>query len=210
MLSLLKNKNTIIAVLLMALLFSIYSFANKSKSYSSLSNELSHLNDTITYLEDRNGLITAEKNSLQLTVSELKDLELVNKELKRKIGSLKNLVNTTSVSTVTTDTVVITLEDTIGGTFSWNDSWITINGNIKKQKLSLGYSLLNEYEVTTYWKRNGLFKKKELTVNVKDLNPNVSTTNIQSITIKKEPKKWYETRGFCYGVGIVSGILIIK
>mgnify|MGYP005822223501 CR=1 FL=1 len=210
MLSLLKNKNLIIIALSIALFISVYSFASKSVSYSNLSRELLHLNDTITYLKDRNGLISAEKHSLQLTVGELKDLELINKDLKRKIGKLKNLVNSTTVSTVTTDTIVITLEDTIGGTFFWEDSWLSINGRINKSKLSLGYSLENEYEVTTYWKRKGLFKRKELTVSVKDLNPNVRTTDIQSITIKKEPIKWYETRGFFYGVGIISGILIIK
>jgi len=206
----LKNKNLIIIALSIALFISVYSFASKSVSYSNLSRELLHLNDTITYLKDRNGLISAEKHSLQLTVGELKDLELINKDLKRKIGKLKNLVNSTTVSTVTTDTIVITLEDTIGGTFFWEDSWLSINGRINKSKLSLGYSLENEYEVTTYWKRKGLFKRKELTVSVKDLNPNVRTTDIQSITIKKEPIKWYETRGFFYGVGIISGILIIK
>lgn len=210
MLKLLRNKNLIIITLSIALFISIYSFANKAISYSSLSGEFSHLNDTITYLKDRNGLISAEKHSLQLTVDELKDLELINKDLKRKIGRLNNLVNSTTVSTVTTDTIVITLEDTIGGTFFWEDSWLSINGAINKSRLSLGYSLKSEYEVTTYWKRKGLFKRKELTVSVKDLNPNVTTTNIQSITIKKDPVKWYETRGFFFGVGIISGILITK
>ena len=55
----------------------------------------------------------------------------------------------------------------------------------------------------------GITKGTIISINIINSNPLVSNIDMQTYTIREE-KKWYETRGFAAGVGLVGGLILFK
>ena len=176
---------------------------------------------------NKNGQLEAEKRSQNLTIKDLKEygdqVGQNNEKLKKKVGSLKNLVSNLEGALATAGDGQVQLEpDTIrikgdsvnyflGHTFEWTNNYLTLNGTLDQDlKMDFKYQYKSDFGITTYWKRPSLFKRKELMVNMLMTDPNARATELNSVVIKPDPPKFYQTTGFKIGIGVVGGFLLAK
>lgn len=111
------------------------------------------------------------------------------------------------------DTIVKYIK--VGTKFSHNEKWFSIAGNIGKKGIEFdSIEFRNRLQLTLgYEKRKGIksiFKEKPLVIEGINSNPYMTTTGMQNISFKKPKKKWYETRAFAFGVGVIAGAIINK
>ena len=184
------------------------------------------LNDSVRVHKNKEGKLVAEKKSQYITIKELQkynqELNLDKKGLKKEIGNLKNLVTylrgkaqaSGSGSVVlTADTVALIAvpqaspnEPTIFPKhFVWTDNYLALNGTLDYQyKLDFEYTYKFDYDIITYW------KKKDLVVNITFSDPNLVTTDINSVVIKPQRKKFYERNWFWAVAGFAGGVFLVK
>lgn len=184
-----------------------------------------------TYI-NKNGELVHQVNTFELTIKDLRDLSeqlgFDNKALKEQVGNLKNLVGywkgqataSGSVDNVPArDTVYITTQgDTVQAQgFTWTNNFLSLNGtyNSAGKKFAFQYKYdLGGFEITAYRKREpgfkGYFKQKQLVTDINFGDPNMQVTSFQGLVIKEERKKFWETKGFAFGVGVVTGAFLIS
>ncbi len=157
------------------------------------------------------GQVVAEKQSLMMTVKELKESGLLKDN---KIKRLKNVIAKSVFNIVTTDTVKTALVDSIldtlviGRKFKWNDDFLYMNGFISGDSLVIGYKDYNSFDVTYLWKRKRLFAPKKAYVKIVPMNPKTDVTGLQNIIVRPEKKKFWQTKGFAFGVGALGGYIL--
>lgn len=214
----------VVVILLLAGFFVNREIINKSKE-KGLVSMIEVMNDTITIERNKRGEWEAEKLSYSLTNKELRkygqELEIDNKVLKHRIGSLSNLVSYLEGQVVATgegevrllpsDTIFSTdsSEYFVGHAFDWTNNYLTLHGTLDNTyDLKFNYTYSSGFEVTTYWKRPKAFKRKELVVNFTSADPNAVATDLTSVVIKPDKPKFYETTWFKIGVGFLGGVVI--
>ena len=194
------------------------------------------LNDSVEWSRNKKGEWEAERRSFHLTNAELKknadNLGIDNKALKQRVGSLKNLVSSLQGDILASGSGEIQLmrSDTIyssdstkyfiGHGFDWTNDYLTLNGTLDNTyKLKFDYTYSVAFTTDTFWKRerntnkNGkkkLFKEKNLTVNFTLDDPNAKAIGLNSVVIRPDPPKFYQTTWFKIGVGFLGGVFIAK
>ena len=176
---------------------------------------------------DADSLSNASKRVAEL---DIKTLLLANKQLVEELKSqldrdFKGLQNVTKVQLETlgdkkgslTDSLIITNvinrppDTVIAQKFNMTDSWISLKGLILHDSISVKYRIKEDLSVVAYQAHEkgfkGWFKPSKLTVIVKSKNPNSEITGLESLSIKPAPKKWYQTKGFAFGMGVAVGII---
>lgn len=150
-----------------------------------------------------------------LQINKSKDSALL--ALGKEIGGLKRLVSHIQFSTDTRDTFVTVIKERVevikGDTVRSNvveftDGNLSLYGSVHKNKIRGFYKYKDSYGITTYWEGKR-FQKKKLSVLVKPQNPRTDVSEIKPIYIESPPKKWYETRAAAFGIGIITGGLIV-
>jgi hypothetical protein len=188
------------------------------------------LNDTIKTHRNDKGQWEAEKKSFNLTTEELKkygqDLNLENVNLKKRVGNLNNLVGhlqgelvasgegevqlviANPNDSIATDSLVIA-NNFSGHVFDWTNNFLTLHGTLSDTyKLNFNYTYQSGFEVTTYWKRPKMFKRKDLIVNFTSHDPNAQAMNLTSVVVKPDRPKFYDTHWFWGGLGVIGGFLL--
>lgn len=101
----------------------------------------------------------------------------------------KNLNALTTITTTTTDTLVVTLRDTIfsdtthARAFSYRDRWITMNGHFLRTEAFITYNVKDSITLATSYRRKNFFGKRQLYVDAISHNPNTTVTGIKSISV---------------------------
>jgi hypothetical protein len=189
--------------------------AHSCKKNRVQNNTIDVLNDTISYLYDKNGAQTASIKALQLesekaflkiktkdsTISWLQD---VVKDYQGKLDYALVLANNTTSSG---STVTIVEYDTIYNTefkypiysTMWENKWERGYIRATRDSIYRDIKISNEFEATTGKGKNKLFKKREYAISVKNKNPNTLTTELRSINIRADPKRL--TLGLFVGYG---------
>lgn len=179
------------------------------------------------YYKDKNGELVAQVKTFELTTSDLKkvgdELGFDKKRLESQVGNLKNLVGYWKGqasahggdTVLLRDTIYVTLRgDTIKAQkLNWTDTHLTLTGLYRPtdSKFSFDYSYdLGGFEITAYRKRQGLFKPKQLVSDVRFGDENLKVTQFQGVVIKEEKKKFWETKGFAFGAGLVGGAILMR
>jgi hypothetical protein len=178
--------------------------------------------DSIHHTLLKDGSRAAERTSFILTKSEYEKTVLVKrdsiKRLKERIGSLNHLTNDLklklsikgNIATLYRDTSTVSKEDTLRSkSFTYEDAWINLNGNIKHDSVGIKYRICADLDIATYWKRQGLFKPDLLSVNITSSNPNLEISRLDNYQIR-EPKSFFESRVFALAAGFAAGLLIPK
>lgn len=107
------------------------------------------------------------------------------------------------------DTVYIALGDTISAkSFQYSDGYLTFDGTIENYDVYGDYDIRVPFTMTHKWMRDKWYEKKKLKVEGVSENPKATFENIQTMVVKQPPKKFYETRAFAYGLGLISGFII--
>ena len=113
------------------------------------------------------------------------------------------VLDSLSIDTLLADNYII-----IPKRFSLLNDWYSINGSIKLNGLMIDtLSFNNEMTLTLGSKSMGIFKKPKPIVLIEYSNPYVRTEGLQNIIIKDD-LRFYDRKGFWYGVGVATGVLI--
>lgn len=221
--------NTIIGVLFFFLILIGGSYVGAKQDKKRLMSNLEISRDSVKYERNKYGQTVASKRVLAITLKELKDqgeiLGLDNKKLKEQVGNLNNLVNrlegdlvaSGSGNTVIRDTVVI-VKNEVGQiiqvdsakVFNWTNNYLTLGGTLIKKDLSLYYLYQTSFDLTTYNKKAGFLKKKQLVADITFEDPGARAMNIIALQIEQPRKPFYTKWWFHMSVGATGMYFIMK
>ena len=145
---------------------------------------------------------------------QFKIIYLLSKDVQSQVR-IRNIIKIDSILVPYTDTLY--LHDSIPfipRKFNLSNEFYSFNGKTQRNSVLLdSVSFTSGLDITIGSKKMGWFKSPKPIVEVEYTNPYISTTSINNVIIKDEPK-WYEKNGLWFGVGIgvgiVGGILINK
>jgi len=167
--------------------------------YEAAADELDYSNDSLS--ASIRVLQAATKRQflqLQSKDSSIIALQQAVKRYKGKLASATVASTVTSVSgssetTVTpTDTVVIDSVVYVYPTYStsWTDKWSSGTITATIDSISRVFKVTNDYTFTYGYGRWNPFKKRDLTVTMTNLNPNTTTTELRTFTVKQSEKRF--------------------
>lgn len=208
--------NKVLAVVILILIGIVgYTYITMRKEISTIISKSGSVEREVEKWRDEAGRSHARTETVSLLYDELlhSNNETIE-ELRKDVKSLKNFVSQIKIDVSTRDSLIIATRDTtyVIGTdtirsksFSYEDKWLTVNGELMRDSVKLNYTMRDNFKVTHEWMREGLFKPKELKLTVMSENPKSSLDNVQEIRVRPNPKVWYETRGFQLSVAAVFG-----
>ena len=175
-------------------------------SIKSLNSINAALADSLHYTKNKLGQETASRLAIQSDRDFFKrQANAINDPYIKRLAAeiQKATVSLTKVKTETTGS---------GGGWPemWGDScdetyhgkfvsvWDSIDITAGRKGIKYSYEVYNEFKVEQFLKSRGLFKKKDLTVSVTNLNPNTRTLALQSFHVNYPIKR--------IGVGPVVGV----
>jgi len=202
-----------IIIILLAIIFFMQK-CDKQKLLNNLTEIVSYKDSAKTY-KDKYGFAISYNQSLilankeALTVISLKEKQLY--DLQKQFKNVKSANNIKWKVELIHDTIRFT--DTIPCEFE--QFYLTDSNKFYNVKAYIAPSFfmidtlyfLNEQSIFIGTKNFGFFRPAEHRIEIKNSNPYVITTNINSYTVKNKPK-WYETKAFIFGAGIVSGLAV--
>lgn len=161
-------------------------------------NEINHAN-----------LISAKDGEIAILRQDLaKDKNIVGKTIIHSKTTGKIVAKIEEIPIIPTDstsTPTDTINKPVKRIFSYKDKFLTMQGEILADSVSIDYSLKNEYDIFTKTKNNGWFKKNTTEVELVNKNPNTTTDKIQVFVLSPPPKKFHETRAFNMIIGAAIG-----
>lgn len=195
----------VLVVFLLVVAGLIYSNYRKEQKIGELGSVIDAKNAKIAYYVNKLGeevasKVVAEASLETLKITHKEELESITKRFNIK---LRNLAAAATIETVTTDTVYVTkvVQDSVQNpvtTYSYEDNWISFE--LRDSEIGdpvFTWTAYDKIDIAASWKRRGLFKSKELYVDVVSSNPHVRVTGLNSlrVTNKKTP----------FGISFVAG-----
>ena len=160
----------------------------------------------------------AEQEQIILSQSDAIAHNLLEIETLKKINSQVQVQTITKIDSVfipIIDTVERVIYDTTGlallklpTKFGLNNEWYSLYSTINTDGMFIdSLSLYNKQTITFGLKSNGFLKKPTPSLVVKNENPYVNVNSMSNIVIKNDIR-FYDKKGFWYGLGVGTGILI--
>lgn len=225
-----KNWKTIVMIFLGFLFLNSRCSVSKYKtSLGRLSTAMEIKDDSVRYLEGKNGELISERSSQQFTIDELKShgesLGVEMDALEDQVGNLKNIIShlsgeleaANSGSTTLGDGIVIVHNDEGQPVDSvkvkkldWTDNYLTLNGTYfpHNSKFDFTYKYKVKFTSTVFYKKDGMFKDKYPVVQLKFDDPNAKLNEADNLIIIPPEKKFYQRPIFWGGVGLLGGLLL--
>jgi len=202
-------KLTIVALLLLCLSL-FFSKCNNDRRNSAAISALQSQNTT--YKLKNGQLVTSQKVAI-LTQSELKEQLKKNKtglELAKKFVQIKTF--TKYLTNTKIDSIKIVYKDSIPCNFERIGEVFTDEYNLQYKSTQKGISITemaipDSVLIATGYKRNWLFGKKTLTMDITHRNKFVMSEQVQHFEVK-EKKKFWQTDVFKIGIGLAGGFLL--
>ena len=202
-------KNLLLALLFLTVLTMGYLYSQEKGVSARRANMLALQQDSINI----------QKKAFVINKDLLKELTKENEELKQATKDFKNVESYTKVNTITKiDTVTVYFDNDIPDfgllNISIDSSLFSLSAVVSNKAFTLkSLEVPNQTQIIVGDKKikgwTGITKGTEYQINIINSNPLVSNMDMQTYTIKEE-KKWYETRGFAAGVGLVGGLILFK
>lgn len=202
-------KNLLLALLFLTVLTMGYLYSQEKGVSARRANMLALQQDSINI----------QKKAFVINKDLLKELTKENEELKQATKDFKNVESYTKVNTITKiDTVTVYFDNDIPDfgllDISIDSSLFSLSAVVSNKAFTLkSLEVPNQAQIIIGDKKikgwTGITKGTEYQINIINSNPLVSNMDMQTYTIKEE-KKWYETRGFAAGVGLVGGLILFK
>lgn len=203
-------KTLILLGVIAVLCFFWFDSCEGKKIAESQAIELSSYKDTAMVYKARNGELVTYNKAIEISEERFTALRDSMKQEFKNL-KIKNVTSHTKIVTVyKLDTITQTFTDTLPCAdfikpFDIDSVHYRLSGEITKRSISFNSVLIpNTQSITVGTKRNGLFKKNEYIVALKNSNPYVSVTGIQSYNFKPD-LKWYERGLVKFGAGVVVG-----
>lgn len=228
-------KNLIIVFLGIALITSIQTCRVKTVVVNDKGLELQFTQQLQKVYYDKNKLGQKIATQEVLIVSKDKDMEkqlLANSNLKELSNHYKIALSTTldnidanyndginySFSKTSEDIKKDNSIDTnkyikVGTPFNKINKWYSIFGNVREKGIHFdSISFIDSTIINIGWKRKpglkGYFQKPTKVVESINSNPYTSTININNISFKEKPKRFYETQWFSFILGAGAKSLV--
>lgn len=198
----------IITILVLSLSLSVKYGINQRKEKQRAEDNSKSFSDTMFYYKDKNGIVSAEKQDLELYISELKSInnnqyqklltEAKNNDIAtRKIQRLENILSSTNITAqgfkIDTIIKIDTLYQEVEYLHLTDNKWYNIVYTEPKDetlpstvtvKTYSDLIIIKQSYKTGFWLWRWLMRKKEKTT-VKDLNPYSTINNFSVVNIKK-------------------------
>jgi hypothetical protein len=163
--------------------------------------------------------INIQRKAFVMNEDMLKRMSKENEELKKAVKDFKNVQSYTNIKTVTKiDTVAVYFNDNVPDfgvlDISIDSTLFKLSAQVNNKAFTLNsLEIPNTSQIVVGDKKikgwTGITKGTEYQINVINSNPMVSNIDMQTYTIQEE-KRWYETRGFSFGAGILAGLIILN
>lgn len=168
------------------------------------------LNENGQKIAEQDQIILSQKDAIAHNLLEISNLKKIKSQVK-----IKTVTRIDSVYVPVLDTVERVIYDTSGFAFlklptkfGLENEWYSIYSTINTNGMLLdSLSLFNRQIITIGMKSNGIFKSPSPTVVLKNENPYVSVNSMNNVIIK-DNTRFYDKKGFWYGLGVGTGILI--
>jgi len=206
-------KNVLIFGLIIGLLLSVNQCTNNKKIAAC---QAIVFTDTTNHYKNELGTITATKKVLELEKNKLKDLlyskdETLN-ELRKDFSKVKTITQTET--NVVIDSVIVPFETKTACDFTRNgkqfDKWLQFDYSLSQSSFEISnFTMLNKQTTITGFKRKWFLGKQTYTTDVTNSNPYVKTIDVQTVQVVV-PKRFYDTRLFNIGIGVIGGMLLVR
>jgi len=206
-------KNTLIFTMAIALFLSVNEYR---KSANLAESQTAALVDKTKHFESEIGTITASKKVLQLEKKNLKELVYSKDDtlntLRKEFSKVKSIIQTRTITKI--DTVSIPFEVHVPCEFErkgkHKEAWFEFDYNVNQNGLNFSdFNMPNEQTSITGFKRSWFWGKQTYTTDITNTNPHIKTIEVQTIEVIV-PKRFYDTRLFNIGLGVIGGFLLAK
>lgn len=202
--------------------FLVWQLRGSQVRLNSFKNEIEKLNFRNQFYEE-----TIDEENRRIATQE--QVILNQKDaIKNGLLALDNLKKVKSqVSTITKtkiDSIFIELHDTltlkdtvypkgfleVPKRFNYKEKHFDLNGLVTLDKLIVdSLKLHNEMKLTIGNKSNGFFKKRTPVVKLTNTNPYMTTLDMKNVIIEKD-KRFYDSKLFIFGLGVVGTLILVK
>lgn len=218
-------RELLILLLLITTIITARTCENKNSDINTLKNTSDSSYSVAKYYIDKNGKLEAQVKTHEITTNQLKEfneqLGINEKELKKQVGSLNNLVTYYKGKAGINDTIYSHSVDTviqyngtqvIGKRFKWTNGYLTLDQtyNPSNDTLKTIYDYKFDFVLDTYRKKQGIFKSKQLVTDIHFSDESLTVTDFKGIVIKEPKKKFYQTGLFKFALSLGAGIAIMK
>lgn len=168
--------------------------ATESVLKAKQANLITLMNDNGELIQQRQTAVTSKENIEKYYKEAIVDIkENHNIKLKNVKDYYRGKMQAKGSGKTIIKDSLITVNDTIMvyKAFNFNDQFLSLNGLIKKQELSIKYSYTDSLSFVSYIKKvGGLFsRKKESYVSIKTENPNSAFLNFENVKLSSEKVK---------------------
>lgn len=180
-----------------------------------------------TKVELENGEQAFRIKTIEATVHELRGSDVLSElekgRLKDQVGNLSravvfykgNVEVSRDFGSKATDTVLVEVvrkdtTRTMAKVFDFNNGFLRLHEiyNPRTDSLTRNYLYRVDFQLTAYRKSQGLFKRSQLVTDLTFSDPAIQVGEFTGIVVKEPRKRFYETRGFAIGVGLVGGVWV--
>ena len=209
----------LLTVLIMAILYqkSCKETNHVKQLYKSVNDDLYLTKNALGNQVATTSILIAEKRDLiKLNAdndSTLKKLQQLVKKQRQVISATVFNVETQSIGTAGT-VLIDTLIDSLICNYPeynivYSDKWQTVNITANKDSINWKFTNKDEFHFVHKYKSNGLFKGKTAFVEVVNLNPNTTTTDLRTFTIPTEKKLPVFLKGTAVGAALIIALSIV-
>lgn len=219
-------REILIIILLASVILSVKTCNNRGGDIDLLQTANNKLFNEATYYKNKNGDLLGQVKTQELTIQQLRKysetLGYDIKALKAQTGNLSRLVSHWKGKAGMKDTVFISVKDTtlasLDNTFNLNpvdakkftysNRFLNLTGtlNLENNSLALDYSYQSEFEITAYYKRQGLFKSPQLVTDIYFADPNMRVHEFKGFVVKQEPRGFFKTPAGQLVIGFGAGL----
>ena len=202
----LKDILFIIVIIVMA--FFLFDGCKAKKKLARQSIEIINYEDSVSYYKSKTGDLIGYNKALEVSsANQIKGLEKELTELKLK----KPKVVIRYRNKIKIDSVKVPLEipcEDFTREINVDSNYYKIVINLTNESLLFkSITIPNKQSIIVANKKEKWWKPSEYSVVVKNSNPNIESTGLQSYTIKPE-KKLYEKKWFWITVGLTGGLYL--
>ena len=168
------------------------------------------INDNGEKIAQQDQIILSQKDAIANNLLVIEDLKKIKSQV-----TIKTITQIDSIFVPIIDTVERIVFDGQGiaflklpTKFGIQEEWYSLYSTINDKGMWIdSLSLYNRQVITLGLKSNGFFKSPTPTVMVKNENPYVNVKSLNNVVIKNDTR-FYDKKGFWYGLGVGTGIII--
>ena len=213
-----KNSLLICIVLLFLLIWQLLSANNELKDFKSQIIKfkdgeqlfIKKLNDKGEKIAQQDQIILSQNDAIAYNLLQIEGLKKIKSQV-----TIRTITKIDSVYVPIIDTIERIIYNGEGVAilklptkFGIEEEWYSLYSTINSKGMWIdSLSLYNRQTITLGLKSNGVFKSLTPTVMVKNENPYVDINSLSNVVIQNDTR-FYDKKGFWYGIGVATGIII--